>query len=688
MRDLLALWGATAMSDLAAPLAFWTALALAAEALLRVTRAHAALSLPVRTALVGALPVALAAGPLARWLLPSGAVAPAVVMRVREIVLPEVVVGGAPSAAVAAGPSATMVLAGVVLAVAVLVGTVAVLRLAVAYVRLRRLAWPDATPCVQARAADALRGAGVCRTVRVVSGGTVPFTFGGRRPVIAVPTDLAGEALDFALAHEAAHVAAGDFAAHLALSAVAAPFAAHPLVGAVVRAAALDRERLADAAVLAGRPAARRAYGHLLLSFADRAAPRLALGAAPGTSPLLHRLTAMTRLPSPSRALGLRRAGRFVAALTLAGVALAGFITAQAPSGERAFQMIRPTIVVNGVTVESGVSEVRTDAFRFLEVALIGYGRFIVSDAPFDGAVQAGRFDDRHLDVTVVGEALAISAEAPLFAGGASVPAYARFDAFDGRRLPVREAALIVGVTQSLGRFGTLDPAEHERAYRAAIAAQEARQLAGQPPAEGVIAWHGTAAGDTVYDAVEQMPEMTGGMAAFGERLAYPEAAFADGAEGLTIVRFVVSEAGRVTQTEIARSSGDARLDSAAVLAVRAQPFTPGRHEGRAVAVSLVLPVRWVLPPSPPVPPDAPAPPPVSPAAPPDAPPAPPRPPRPPAPPTDDRSEHRTTRTVRNAGVDPSRLANGAQIQTLRLADGARPGAPVEGTFTLWYTAG
>lgn len=589
MRDLLAAWASAFLADAALPLLLWTALALSVEA--GLGRAHAALSLPVRSAMLAALPTVLVAGPLGRWLTPLAAVPAFPVGRFREAVLPEVVVGL--PASVPSGPPDALVWIGAALALAALVGVVALVRLAVACVRLSRLDLPDAPADVQTRAAVALRG--VRRDVRVVTGGDVPLTFGVWRPVLVVPDGLAGDALDLALAHEAAHLRAGDFGWHLASCAVAAAFAAHPLALVLVRGQALDRERLADAAVLAARPDARRAYADLLVSFSSRPTPRLALGV--GAPLLLHRLTAMTHLPSPRQVRGFRRAGRLVAALTFAAVALAGFATStQEPGGTRAFEMIRPTTVVNGVTVESGATEIRTDAFRFLEVALLGYGRFIVSDAPFDGAVQAGRFDGRSLDLTVGVETLAITAEAALFAGGTPVPAYARFDAFDGQRLPVGDAALIVGVTQSLDRFGTLDPAEHERAYRAAIAEQEARQMAGEPPAEGVIAWRTTAAGDTVYDAAEQMPAMVGGTNAFANRIDYPEAARADGTEGVTVVRFVVSETGRVGQTEIARSSGDVRLDSAAVRAVRAQPFAPGRHEGRAVAVRMVLPVRWVLP--------------------------------------------------------------------------------------------
>ena len=464
MRDLLALLGAFVVAELAVPLALWTAAALVAECALRATRAHAAVGLPLRSALVAALPAVLAAGPAARWLVPDGVSAPAVLARVQTAVLPEVV-GVAPG--MDAGPPAGLVWLGAALAVAVLVGGVACVRLAVACVRLRRLAWPDAPPDVQARAALALGAAGVRRPVRVAVGGRVPFTFGWRRPVVVVPETLAGDALSLVLAHEAAHIRAGDYAGHVATSAVAAVFAAHPLAAVLARRAALDRERLADAAVLARRPGSAPAYGNLLVSFASVRAPRLAVGAA--SSLLVHRLSAMTRPTlSPRRLDGLRRSGRLAAAsLAILVTGLAGWSAADAPGvlapgtpGAYRFDLINPVITVDGEVVSTGRTRMSTDAFRFFHVTVPGLGRVIVSDQPFAGATEAGAFDDARLDVTADGLVMAVVAEWPILIGATHVEpgrvaAYARFD-----RLAPESARLgdtsgtAVGVSSSLDDLG------------------------------------------------------------------------------------------------------------------------------------------------------------------------------------------------------------------------------------------
>ena len=389
---------------------------------------------------------------------------------------------------------------------------------------------------------------------------------------------------------------AGDYAAQVAARLVAAVFVVHPLVHVLVRGLALDRERLADASVLAARPGAGRSYGSLLVSFSQHPTPRLALG-APGASPLLHRLTAMTHLVSPDRLRDARRSGRLLGVAALTAVALAGFAaTAEAPSGTRAFQMIDPTIAVDGVTVDQSVSRVSADDFRFFEVTLLEYGRFVVSDAPFEGAARAGTFEGNRLDVSANGHTLAARAGAPLFPGDAAVPAYARFDAYEGPPAPLAGLFAIVGVTHTLDGLGpVLSREASDRRFREAMARQLEREAAGEFPTTGT-AFGTTAAGDTVFDFVGEMPEIVGGMDALATRLVYPDEAKAAGVEGRAILRFDVGTDGTTTRIEVAQSSGDARLDSAAVEAVRAQPFVPGRQDGRAVAVRFTLPVAFRLP--------------------------------------------------------------------------------------------
>ncbi|HEY3280841.1 MAG TPA: energy transducer TonB [Armatimonadota bacterium] len=63
----------------------------------------------------------------------------------------------------------------------------------------------------------------------------------------------------------------------------------------------------------------------------------------------------------------------------------------------------------------------------------------------------------------------------------------------------------------------------------------------------------------------------------------YPASAREDGAEGQVTVGYQISEEGRVDQVRITRSSGDSRLDSAAVQAAERLRYEPELQEGRAI---------------------------------------------------------------------------------------------------------
>lgn len=470
MRDLVfasAEAGVWALSVLLIPLALWTTAALAAHVALRIARAHAAVCRPVRSALLAALPAVVFAGPLFAGLAPD-VFAPTVVVQVHELVLPGLIVGLAPTPTPDARLPLGLAALGVGLGLAALAGVVALARLCVALVRLRRTRLLPAPAGATVRADRILRETGVRHLASVARGepGTVPYTFGWLRPVVVVPAGLDGEALELTLEHEAAHVRAGDFAAQVAARAVAALFVAHPLVHVLVRALAADRERLADAAVLARWPDRGRAYGGLLVSFAHLPAPRLAVGAASG-SVLTQRLAAMARPIPPVRARLLLRSGRLLGALALVTVTLGGFVvTADEPAGTRQFQLVYPTYVVDGTTVEShSAIRMTTEDFRFFYVAVLDYGRFVVSDRPFGGAVQAGRFSDGRLDVRVDGHTFAVRADALVLGDAGDVSVYARFDAAAGPRVGLTSPDLRVvsGITLTLEDLWPLDRATFDR---------------------------------------------------------------------------------------------------------------------------------------------------------------------------------------------------------------------------------
>jgi len=78
-------------------------------------------------------------------------------------------------------------------------------------------------------------------------------------------------------------------------------------------------------------------------------------------------------------------------------------------------------------------------------------------------------------------------------------------------------------------------------------------------------------------------------------RPAYPPLARLRGYQGVVVLFVEVLVDGRVGQVGIMRSSGHEILDRAGLEAVRTWRFEPGRKEGRAVTMSVEVPVRFVL---------------------------------------------------------------------------------------------
>ena len=103
----------------------------------------------------------------------------------------------------------------------------------------------------------------------------------------------------------------------------------------------------------------------------------------------------------------------------------------------------------------------------------------------------------------------------------------------------------------------------------------------------------------TPYVVVEKMPYFPGGdgelLRALSESIKYPESAKAEKISGRVIIRFIVSDAGKVEAPSILRGV-DPRLDAAALNAVLALPkFNPGTQNGVPVNVWYMVPVTFTL---------------------------------------------------------------------------------------------
>ena len=100
---------------------------------------------------------------------------------------------------------------------------------------------------------------------------------------------------------------------------------------------------------------------------------------------------------------------------------------------------------------------------------------------------------------------------------------------------------------------------------------------------------------DEVYELADVQPELIGGFPALYAFVEYPEFARRAGIEGQVVVQFVVDEAGAVTDAVALRSPNEL-LSEAALEAVRAVRFTPGRlADGRPVKVRFAIPITFRL---------------------------------------------------------------------------------------------
>lgn len=96
------------------------------------------------------------------------------------------------------------------------------------------------------------------------------------------------------------------------------------------------------------------------------------------------------------------------------------------------------------------------------------------------------------------------------------------------------------------------------------------------------------------FVAVEQMPQLKGGLAALQSKINYPEQARRAGIEGRVIIQFIVTEEGKVEDAKVVRGIGGG-ADQEALRVVKQAEFIPGRQRGRPVRVQYSLPITFRL---------------------------------------------------------------------------------------------
>jgi len=98
-----------------------------------------------------------------------------------------------------------------------------------------------------------------------------------------------------------------------------------------------------------------------------------------------------------------------------------------------------------------------------------------------------------------------------------------------------------------------------------------------------------------VYEIVEQMPELIGGIRGLYAKVKYPEIARKANVEGRVIVQFIVDENGNVHDAEVLREAGAGLDEEATRVIMEEAKFIPGYQSGRAVSTKMSLPIVFKL---------------------------------------------------------------------------------------------
>lgn len=95
------------------------------------------------------------------------------------------------------------------------------------------------------------------------------------------------------------------------------------------------------------------------------------------------------------------------------------------------------------------------------------------------------------------------------------------------------------------------------------------------------------------FIAVEQMPELIGGITELYKKIQYPKRALDARIEGLVVVKFIVTKEGSVKNPVVIRGIGGG-CDEEAVRLVSQAKFMPGRQRDKPVPVQYSIGIRFI----------------------------------------------------------------------------------------------
>lgn len=372
----------------------------------------------------------------------------------------------------------------------------------------------------------------------------VPFTYGWQNTKIVIPADLKNdtEALSMAVQHELMHIKHRDFLLNGLMVFIKAIFWFHPLVHYLHRSGQEYREITCDGEVLANNRFSKKQYASLLFELAKREhQTNLAMSMAVNPSSLKKRIKIMSSHSNISTKfrssflLTLTSAALMVLAISCTDIADNGITNtelekAQSQMAVQSTTDNKPLYIVNGEKWKNSDQEEQKKLSRLKT-------KYIKSIEVLKGQKATDKYGDAGkngvIEMTV------------------NNPEKAFSDLKDTPPPPSK-------VSTPENPSGTPSPSK------------------------------------PFYVAVDDMPDLEGGLAGLQKQITYPESAREAGIEGRVIVQFIVNKQGEVENPQIIRGIGGG-ADKEALRVVKQAQFTPGMQNGQPVRVQYSLPITFRL---------------------------------------------------------------------------------------------
>lgn len=593
------------------PVALWSGLALLVYGLLKIRRqANIEYQYHGRAALLLALPVGVTASYLTSRI-QQAMNASQSELSAKFIVLESPIDLPAVTASAAAGPASgaewgdPMIWIGLLVAVIALISLQQVLLLALNFIGLRGFARSLDSHPLSSHFRPQLEELRCARRVRIAYSSRieVPFTFGCFRPVIVLPKRLRGQRVKrrMSIRHELTHIKHGDYAMNALLLLSKALFWFHPLVHTLQSEAQRYREISCDREVLSHAAISRKEYARLLLELAPKRLyqPKASVGMSVHPNTLKERIQIMKTHKTSSSPLRSHIILALITAFFVTGIMACTDLQRSDATGEallgQQLSFKEATIAVNGVPFvgeeePSPRLSLSGPANGVIALTLGKYGTFLLSGQKFGEAEAAATVEGRTMTLARNGLEVVIRSDVPIVESG-NVTLWVDHDPEFAITTPDDIPVIQTHIATSHEEY--LQFREEQKARMEGNVNMEADlNLEGDLEAGGR---QQDPSGQDFFVAVEDHPELIGGLQALQAQIDYPERARRAGIEGQVIVQFIVNENGNVEDTEVIRGVHPL-LDEAAMEGIRRHAeFRPGKQRGQPVRVQFSLPIVFRL---------------------------------------------------------------------------------------------